>query len=107
MGADFVIGVDIFSAAIRKRLGPFGMGVNAIEILVQRAGGGIDQADVLIAPKLGGATYVRFSKRQQLFDLGYQAAMEKLPDILKALQSPGQIDPETKAQQTPAEAKAS
>jgi NTE family protein len=81
MGADFVIGVDIFSAAIRKRLGPFGMGVNAIEILVQRAGGGIDDADLLIRPRLGGASYLRFSLREKYFKLGEEAALAKLDEL--------------------------
>jgi NTE family protein len=85
MGADYVIGVDIFTSSIRPRWGPFGMGFTAMEILVQRAGGGIDTADCLISPRLGGETYLRFSKRERLFKLGEEAAEEKLPFILQAL----------------------
>lgn len=85
MGADYVIGVDIFSPAIRRWLGPLGMGIAALEILIERAGGGIDQADCLIAPRLAGKTYVRFSKRDELYDLGVQAAREKIPEIKFAL----------------------
>lgn len=81
MGADYVIGVDIFTSIIRRRLGPLGLGFAALEILIQRAGGGIDLADCLIAPKLGGKTYIRFSKREELFLLGRDATLEKLDKI--------------------------
>lgn len=85
MGADYVIGVDIFSTAIR-RLGPLGMGLAALEILVERAGGGIDQADCLITPNLSGKTYLRFSQRETFFRLGQQAAEAKLDQIRSALE---------------------
>lgn len=85
MGADFVIGVDIFNASIRPRWGPFGMAFTAVEILVQRAGGGIDDADCLIVPKLGGQTYHRFSARESFYTLGREAALEKLEAIRAAI----------------------
>jgi len=86
MGADYVIGVDIFSPSIRRSLGPVGYGIAALEILIERAGGGIDQADCLIAPQLAGQTYFRFSKRDELFKLGMNAALEKIASIKAALQ---------------------
>jgi NTE family protein len=85
MGADYVIGVDIFAASIRPRLGPIAMAINAIEILIQRAGGGIKDADCLISPALGGQTYFRFSKREQFHLLGEQAALEKIPHLRREL----------------------
>ncbi len=85
MGADYVIGVDIFAHAIRKRWGPFGLGFNALEILVERAGGGIEDADCLIAPALGGKSYMSFSKREEYLLLGQEAARAKLPHILADL----------------------
>ena len=85
MGADVVIAVDVFAPSIRPRLGAFGMGLNALEILVQNAGGGIKHADFLISPDLAGNTYLRFSRREQMFLLGENAAREKLPDILSSL----------------------
>lgn len=85
MGADFVIGVDIFSSAIHPRLGPFGMGFTALEILVQRAGGGITSSDCLISPKLSGYPYIRFSKRELFYQLGREATLEALPQIRAAL----------------------
>lgn len=92
MGADFVIGVDIFASSIRRRWGPLGMGVAALEILIQRSGGGIEEADFLIAPELAGATYFRFSKKQQLMELGERAAAAKLGSLqqkLVGLELPG------------------
>lgn len=85
MGADYVIGVDIFIPTIRHWLGPLGFGLAALEILVERAGSGIDQADCLIAPRLAGQTYFRFSKREELYSLGVEAAREKIPAIKAAL----------------------
>lgn len=83
MGADYTIGVDIFTSSIRPRWGPFGMGFTAVEILVQRAGGGIEIADCLIQPRLGGHTYIRFSQRERLYRLGEEAALEKI-DLIRA-----------------------
>ena len=81
MGADYVIGVDILTHKIRWRLGPLGYGIAAIEILAERAGCGMGQADCLITPDLAGKTYIRFSKRGELFQLGAGAAMQRLEKI--------------------------
>jgi len=81
MGADYVIGVDILTHKIRWRLGPLGYGIAAIEILAERAGGGMNLADCLIAPDLAGKTYVRFSKNDELFELGARAARQQLEKI--------------------------
>jgi len=85
MGADYVIGVDIFSSSIRSHWGPFGMAMTAIEILVRGAGRGIKDADCLISPDLAGKTYLRFSKRDQLIALGEEATQAKLDCIRSAL----------------------
>lgn len=85
MGADYTIGVDIFTSSIRPRWGPIGMGFTAVEILVQRAGGGIDLADCLVQPQLGGHTYIRFSRREQLYRLGEEAMLEKIGEVRAAL----------------------
>ncbi len=86
MGADYVIGVDIFANAMRPRWGPFGMAFNALEILIERAGGGIDQADCLISPKLSGQTYFRFSRREEFLLLGEQAARDRVERIRQDLE---------------------
>lgn len=93
MGADYVIAVDIFSFKLRRNLGLLGYLLAALEILLERAGGGIDEADCLISPDLEGETYVRFSKRDRLFELGRQAAYDKVTNILNAItQTAGKVN---------------
>ncbi|MBE2197915.1 MAG: patatin-like phospholipase family protein [Anaerolinea sp.] len=86
MGADFVIGVDVFQHAPQWRyLGPLGRGLTAIEIMVEHSGGGLQNADCLIAPDLSGKTYVRFDKRNELIALGRAATEAQLPVIQQFL----------------------
>lgn len=87
LDADYVIGVDILKPSIRPRLGAIGMGLNALEILIENAGKGIEQADCLISPDLAGDTYLRFSRRERLFSVGQQAAKDKLPEILHFMEN--------------------
>ncbi len=89
LGADYVIGVDIFAEAPRRRLGPLGIGIEALETLVRHAGGGDDQVDCLIVPDLAGSTYVRFSKCDELIKAGEAAALRMLPAIQAALKMTG------------------
>lgn len=81
LGADYVIGVDILTPTVREQWGAFGYGIDALEIVFQRTGGGYTQADCLISPYLAGCTYLRFSKVQDLYQRGQQAAREMLPTI--------------------------
>ena len=85
MGADYVIGVDVFKPLIRPRWGVISHLVNAFEIVLRHAGGGMDSADCLISPDIGGFTYLRFAKRNELIELGRQAAESKLPEIKQAI----------------------
>ena len=85
MGADYIIAVDIFIPKIRRSLGPIGYGLAAVETLLERAGGGIAQADCLIAPDLKGKSYLRFSKYQEMYQLGRDAAQEQLACIRRDL----------------------
>ncbi len=85
MGADYVIGVDIFTPAIRRKLGAVGYFLAGVEILIQSAGGGIHAADCLVSPDLAGMSYMRFSQAEKLIALGAQATRQKLPEIRKAL----------------------
>ena len=89
MGADVVIGVDVFEFKIRRYLGPLGYMLAALEIVLEHAGGGISQADCMITPQLGGKTYLRFSKRTEMYELGRQAALEQL-DCIRRLVYPAQ-----------------
>jgi NTE family protein len=86
MGADYVIGVDIFAFKLRRWLGPVGYLINGLEIALERSGLGVEQADCCIAPALSGKTYMRFSRRDELYELGRQAALEQLPVILRDLE---------------------
>ena len=86
LGADFVIGVDVFEPYYLRERGPLGKGLTAIETMVRNSGGGVRRADFLISPKTAGRTYVSFSQYEQLILLGRQAALEGLP-VLKRLLS--------------------
>ncbi len=85
LGAEFVIGVDVFEPFYGRPQGPLGKGLTAVETLVRNAGGGIGQADFLITPETAGQTYIRFSKYQELFSLGEEAAARILPYLLKTI----------------------
>jgi len=85
LGADFVIGVDVFEPNYRRDRGPLGKGLTAVETLVRNAGGGVQQADFLIAPDTAGRTYVRFSHYEELISLGRQAAQRDLPALKQAI----------------------
>lgn len=85
MGAEYVIGVDVFRHAPKwPLLGPLGRGLAAVEIMVEHSGG-LEGADVLIVPELSGKTYMRFDKRQELIALGQQAAEAHISTICRDL----------------------
>ena len=85
LGADYVIGVDVFAPAFRTFLGPAGALLAAVETLVQHAGGGDLDADCLIVPNLVRTSYIRLSKYRDFIEAGEQAAWEMLPTIREAL----------------------
>lgn len=86
MGADYVIGVDVFAFKIRRRLGALGFGLAGLEILLERSGGGLADADLLISPRLEGMSYLRFSKRKEFYRLGREATLARLADIRRDLE---------------------
>jgi NTE family protein len=86
LGADYVIGVDVFTPVLRRRLGPLGQGLAAIETLVRHAGQGSNECDCLIVPKMEGRSYFRFSEYKRYIALGEEAALENLPSILQVLE---------------------
>lgn len=90
LGADYVIGVDVFAPAYRTFLGPIGVTMAAIEMLVENAGGGNKNADCMIVPDLIGKSYLRLSKHRELIEAGAQATREMLPEIRAALDLPVQ-----------------
>lgn len=81
LGADLVIGVDLFKPYVRKNFGPLGIGSTAAEILIRHSGGGIESADIVISPALDNQTYSRFSRYKEMIALGEQAAESALPTL--------------------------
>jgi hypothetical protein len=86
MGADYVIGIDVFEPNYRPDGGPLAQGVMAIETLIRHAGGGIDMADYLISPNTAGRSFVRFSQYSELISLGERAASQSLPGLLASIE---------------------
>ena len=89
IGADFVIGVDVFEPYYGRGSGLLGNGLTAFETLVRNSGGGVGRADFLIKPHTAGQTFVRFSHYNKLIALGEAAAEESLPSLVKSLDKIG------------------
>ena len=85
LGADYVIGIDIFEPFYARQWGPLGFGLTAIEMLISRAGGGENEADCLIRPALAGATFIRFSQREKLIASGRVATEQALSGLQRVL----------------------
>ena len=85
LGADYVIGVDLMQPHLRRRMGPLRFGAMALETLVQRSGGGLDQVDCLIQPQLAGFNSLVFSRAAHLIERGESAAQQQQSAILAAL----------------------
>jgi NTE family protein len=89
MGADYVIGVDVFEPHYHRTWGPLARGLTGIESLVRHAGGGVDRVDCLIRPKTAGLSLHSFSHFPELFALGTAAAEDALPALLADLEQSG------------------
>jgi NTE family protein len=85
LGADYVVGVDIFKPHYQRDWGVLGVGLTVLETLIHNSGGGVGRADFLIRPDTAGMTYVRFSKYKQLIAAGEEAAASSLPDLVADL----------------------
>lgn len=85
LGADVVIGVDLVKPHVRKNFGVPGIASTALEIMIRNSGGGVESADVLIAPALDNKTYSRFSRYREMIELGEQATRAMLPTIRAAI----------------------
>ncbi|MEJ2748953.1 MAG: patatin-like phospholipase family protein [Anaerolineae bacterium] len=86
LGADYVIGVDLFAPEYDDRGGPLSLGFTAVETMVRNSGGGVAKADCLIVPAIADHSYLRFSKGDEYIALGEAAARQKLPQILADLE---------------------
>ena len=87
LGADYVIGVNLFDPLRREPRGPLAAGFSAVETMVRRAGSGITSCDLLISPELIGQSYLRFSGREGLLERGRKATELKLPALRAALEA--------------------
>ncbi len=87
LGADFVIGSDIFEPDYRRGPGLISGGLVAIETLIRHAGGGVGLADYLISPRTAGNSFISFRANQELILLGKKAALESLPGLLAAIKA--------------------
>jgi NTE family protein len=85
LGADYVIGVDLFAPKYDGRGGPLGIGFSAIETLIRNSGSGTTTADCLIVPEIDDHSYLRFAQCDAYIALGEAAARQKLPQILADL----------------------
>ena len=85
MGADYIIGVDLFVPTYNRWLGPIGAGAAAFQTLVRLSGGGYKEADCLIIPDLSGTSFFRFSRSEEYIRIGEKAAEEAIPMIKAAL----------------------
>jgi NTE family protein len=85
LGADYVIGVDLFAPEYDGRGGPLGIGFSAIETLIRNTGSGVAKADCLIVPAISDHSYLRFDQGDAYIALGEAAARQKLPQILADL----------------------
>lgn len=84
MGADYVIGIDIFEPHF-DRHNPLGMVLTAVEVLINGAGRGLDEADCLIKPDLAGISFISFWRKERLIQKGMEAAVQVLPGLRQAL----------------------
>ncbi len=85
LGADYVIGVDILAPDFLRGGGVLGIGIMALEIAFANSGGCRAESDCLIAPRLGGLTYILFNELETFIRHGREAAAAALPQIRQAL----------------------
>ncbi len=85
LGADYVIGVDLFAPEYDGRWGALGLLLSATETLIRHSGGGVADADCLIVPPIDDFSFLSFSKSANFIELGEKAARQKLPQIIADL----------------------
>ena len=85
LGAQYVIGVDLFQPHLRPKLGALSFGLAALENFIRRSGGGLTGADCLITPELAGVSYFNFRRAASLVEAGASAAEAQLPCLRAAL----------------------
>jgi len=81
LGADFVIGVDVFEPSFSRSGGPLGLLLTSLELLVSRIGGGEQESDFLIRPPLAGIPYLPLANKEMIIRRGREAAEIALPRL--------------------------
>jgi len=84
MGAEYVIGVDLFRPS-KLGFGPLRWGLWSIQNLVRRSGGELDACDCLISPDMGGIGYLSFSRAAEMIAIGEQAVEARLGEITEGV----------------------
>lgn len=87
MGAEYVIASDVFEPAYGRTGNPLKFGLTALEILIDRAGGGYETADCLIRPELAGKTFISPAKLNDFIAAGQRAAQTALPTLKTRLET--------------------
>ncbi len=86
MGADYVIGIDLANhepkSGILERIFPTYQGK-----VKEPWKKGYENADVMLHPNLTAFKSVSFGAGSQMYDIGYQCAIENMPQILKDIEN--------------------
>jgi NTE family protein len=86
MGAEYVIAVDLMEPHLQPEWGPLGSGIFSILTMIERSGGGPEEADCAIYPAVHGpGLFFDFRYRNQMLAAGEIAARQKLHQIESAL----------------------
>jgi NTE family protein len=80
LGAEYVIGVDLFRPAMLG-VGPLRWGLWTIQNLVRRSGGELGACNCLIAPEMGRIGYASFARVAEMMEIGERAAEGCLEEI--------------------------
>lgn len=73
LGAEYVIGVDLFRPAMLG-FGPLRWGLWSLQNLVRRSGGELGACDCLISPDMGKIGYASFARVAEMIEIGEKAA---------------------------------
>lgn len=85
MGADFVVGIDLSTRDAKPNplLKLFPTYKGKVE---EPWAKGYENSDIILHPNLSEYTSVSFFKGSEMFDIGYSLAIEKMPEIKKAIE---------------------
>jgi NTE family protein len=86
LGADFILGVDLSDHQPKDNQSLLSKLIPTYEGKVEEPWAkGYEYSDVMINPNLKGYNSVAFRAGAEMYDIGYRAAIEKMPEILKRI----------------------